>query len=311
MITPPVHVAVGVIKNQQGEILIAKRHKKAHQGDLWEFPGGKVEAGENIHQALSRELKEELNISVQQARPLIKINHQYSDLSVCLDVWLVDDFSGEVKACEGQPVRWVNIKSLKDYEFPAANLPIISAACLPRCYAILNGNTLDNLQKNLSKILANGINLIQLRAKSLSESNLNEFLNFAYPLCKANHAKLLLNSENTNASKLTSYGFHLTSTHLKKQARKPDNLHWASASCHSLEDIQLAEQQGLDFAVLGPVLPTQTHPDATPLGWETFTQMVNQVNIPVYALGGLELKDLEKAYYSGAQGIAGIRAFIR
>ncbi len=306
----PVHVAVGVIKNQAGEILIAKRHKKAHQGDLWEFPGGKVEAGENIQQALSRELEEELNIIVQQANPLIKINHQYSDLSVCLDVWLVDDYSGEVKACEGQPIRWVSIESLKDYEFPVANLPIISAARLPRCYAILNGNTLDKLQKDLSEILNNNIKLIQLRAKSLSESSLKTFLNFAYPLCKANQAVLLLNSENANASKLASYGLHLTSAHLKKQVRKPDGLRWVSASCHNLEDLQLAERRGLDFAVLGPVLPTKTHPDATLLGWEKFTQIVSQVNIPVYALGGLGLEDLEKAYYSGAQGIAGIRAFI-
>lgn len=307
----PVHVAVGVIKNQAGEILIAKRHKKAHQGDLWEFPGGKVEVGENIQQALSRELKEELNINVQQASPLIKINHQYSDLSVCLDVWLVDDFSGEVKACEGQPIRWTSIKSLQDYDFPAANLPIISAARLPRCYAILNGDTLENLQKDLSKILANGCKLIQLRAKLLPESSLKGFLNFAYPLCEANQARLLLNSENANARKLASYGLHLTSAHLKKQARKPDSLSWVSASCHSLEDLQLAEQQGLDFAVLGSVLPTQTHPDAIPLGWEKFAQMVSQVNIPVYALGGLGLDDLEKACNSGAQGIAGIRAFIK
>ena len=307
----PVHVAVGVIKNQKGEVLIARRHKKAHQGDLWEFPGGKVEPGENIQQALLRELKEELNISVQHASPLIKINHQYSDLSVCLDVWLVDKFSGELKACEGQPIRWVSLESLQNYNFPAANLPIISAARLPRCYAILNGNTLENLQQDLSKILTIGIKLIQLRAKSLSESNLKAFLNFANPLCKANQAVLLLNSENANACKLTSYGLHLTSVHLKKLAIKSNSFRWVSASCHSLEDLQFAEQLGLDFAVLGPVLPTQTHPDATPLGWKKFAQMVNQVNIPVFALGGLELNDHAKACDSGAQGIAGIRAFIR
>jgi 8-oxo-dGTP diphosphatase len=309
--TQPVHVAVGVIKNKKGNILIAKRHKKAHQGDLWEFPGGKFEAGENVQQALSRELKEELNIKVQQARPLIIINHQYSDLAVCLDVWQVDEYSGEVSASEGQPIRWVNIESLLDYDFPAANLPIITATRLPRCYAILNGNTLENLQKDLSKILTNSIKLIQLRAKSLSEKDLKMFMDFAYPLCQANQADLLLNSENANISNRMSDGLHLTSAHLKTQPRKPDGFSWVSASCHNLEELQLAEQQGLDFAILGPVLPTQTHPDATPLGWGEFSRMVNQVNIPVYALGGLELKHLEKACDSGAQGITGIRAFIK
>ena len=307
----PVHVAVGVIKNQKGEILISKRHKKAHQGDLWEFPGGKVEAGENIQQALSRELKEELNIRVQQASPLIKINHQYSDLAVCLNVWLVDEFSGEVKACEGQPIQWVNIDSLQSYNFPAANLPIISAASLPRTYAILNGNKLENLQQDLSKILTNGIKLIQLRAKSSSVSDLKKFLNFAKPLCETNQAILLINSDVVSASQFAIDGLHLTSTHLSTLIKKPDDLRWVSASCHTLQDLQLAEQHQLDFAILGPVLPTQTHPDATPLGWKKFAQMVDQVNIPVYALGGLKLKDLETAYSFGGQGIAGIRAFIQ
>ncbi|HIF54036.1 MAG TPA: NUDIX domain-containing protein, partial [Methylococcaceae bacterium] len=83
------HVAVGVVKNATGHILIALRHDTAHQGGLWEFPGGKVEAGESVEQALSRELKEELNISVQKMMPLIKVRHQYSDLKVLLDVWTV------------------------------------------------------------------------------------------------------------------------------------------------------------------------------------------------------------------------------
>jgi 8-oxo-dGTP diphosphatase len=309
--THPVHVAVGVIKNQKGEILISKRHKKVHQGNLWEFPGGKVEAGENIQQALSRELKEELNISVQQASPLIKINHQYSDLAVCLNVWLVDEFSGEVKACEGQPIQWVIIDSLRSYDFPAANLPIISAASLPRCYAILNGNTLKSLQQDLSKVLANEIKLIQLRAKSLSENDLKAFLNLAIPLCKKNEAALLINSDVINVSQFAIDGLHLTSAHLTTLIKKPDGLRWVSASCHTLQDLQLAEQHQLDFTILGPVLPTQTHPDTIPLGWEKFAQMVDRVNIPVYALGGLEMKDLETACHSGGQGISGIRAFIR
>jgi len=308
---PPIHVAVGVIKNHKGEVLIAKRHKQAHQGNLWEFPGGKVESGENIQQALSRELKEELNISVEQASPLIKINHQYSDLAVCLDVWLVDKFSGELKACEGQPIQWASLESLQDYDFPAANLPIISAACLPRCYAILNGNTLESLQQDLSRVLTNEIKLIQLRAKSFSESDLKTFLKFAKPLCEAYQAVLLLNSDVVNASQVAIDGLHLTSAHLATLIKKPDDRRWVSASCHTLQELQLAEQHQLDFVVLGPVLATQTHPDATPLGWENFAQMVNQVNIPVYALGGLELKDLETAYRFGGQGIAGIRAFIK
>ena len=98
------HVAVGVIKDYEGNVLISLRHDSAHQGGLWEFPGGKVENGESVEQALKRELKEELDISVQKLDPLIKIKHQYTDLNVLLDVWTVRLFSGVPMGHEGQEV---------------------------------------------------------------------------------------------------------------------------------------------------------------------------------------------------------------
>ena len=106
--TKVVHVAVGVIKNNLDQILIAKRPDDAHQGGLWEFPGGKVEAGETLTQALARELREELAIEVQSITPLIQIQHDYSDKSVLLDVCLVDGFTGIAQGNEGQPIRWVD-----------------------------------------------------------------------------------------------------------------------------------------------------------------------------------------------------------
>ena len=101
----PLQVAVGVVKNPEGKILISLRHTTLHQGGLWEFPGGKIEPLETAEQALSRELKEELNITVTAATPLITVNHQYPGLSVQLKVFLVEQFSGEAKSCEGQPFK--------------------------------------------------------------------------------------------------------------------------------------------------------------------------------------------------------------
>ena len=120
-----VHVAVAVICNADGNILIAKRPEGVHQGGLWEFPGGKVEAGENLENALKRELFEELGIELKACEPLIEIHHNYPDKSVWLDVWRVTGFSGEAYGREQQPVRWVAPKALDDYEFPKANQPII------------------------------------------------------------------------------------------------------------------------------------------------------------------------------------------
>jgi len=120
-----VHVAVGVIKNSRGEILIAKRAADAHQGGLWEFPGGKVEQGETVLDALKREFKEEVNITIESAEPLMKIEHNYGDKIVLLDIWRCEHFLGEAKGLEGQVVRWVSIAELSDYQFPEANQAII------------------------------------------------------------------------------------------------------------------------------------------------------------------------------------------
>ena len=122
-----VEVAAGVIYNPQGQILIAKRAVNQHQGGLWEFPGGKIEAGESAQQALARELHEELAIEVLASEPLVRIAHDYTDKSVVLDVWCVTAFSGEARGIEGQPLAWVSVDQLTDYDFPAANEPIIAA----------------------------------------------------------------------------------------------------------------------------------------------------------------------------------------
>ena len=89
-----VHVAVAVIVNDADEACISLRHEHAHQGGLWEFPGGKVEAGETVEQALSREIKEELGLDILHSRPLIRIKHDYDDKSVCLHVQKITGFHG-------------------------------------------------------------------------------------------------------------------------------------------------------------------------------------------------------------------------
>ena len=121
------HVAVGVICNERGEILISRRHESSHQGGLWEFPGGKVEPGESVTEALGRELREELGIEVGALRPLVEVSHDYADKSVLLDVWIVEAFDGEAEGREGQPLRWIEPALLATYEFPAANQPIVQA----------------------------------------------------------------------------------------------------------------------------------------------------------------------------------------
>ncbi|TAK60110.1 Nudix family hydrolase [Methylobacter sp.] len=304
----PLQVAVGVVKNPEGKILISLRHATLHQGGLWEFPGGKIEASETAESALARELKEELNITVTAATPLITINHQYPDLAVQLNVFSVERFSGEAKSCEGQPFKWVAPAELDHYVFPAANQPIITAAQLPPYYAILDDADEALLLPNLQKILNRGVKLIQARLKTLPAAAVANFVEQAYPLCKQEQTVLLMNSAVDYSAEVD--GIHLTSHDLMALTKRPENGKWLAASCHNLEQLQHAEKIGVDFVVLAPVLATQTHPGATLLGWKQFADLVAKVNLPVYALGGMGDSSLPTARQNGGQGIAAIRAFL-
>jgi 8-oxo-dGTP diphosphatase len=118
---------VGIVTNARGEILITRRPDHAHQGGLWEFPGGKLESGEAARAGLIRELREELGIGVRAAQPLTTVRHVYPDKAVLLDVWQVQDYTGDPCGLEGQPLRWVAPRNLHARDFPAADAPIIEA----------------------------------------------------------------------------------------------------------------------------------------------------------------------------------------
>ncbi len=120
-------VAAAILSECGRHVFIAKRNASAHQGGLWEFPGGKKELGESAHLALYRELEEEIAIKVITFQSLIKLSHDYGDKLVELDVYKVTEFSGEPRGAEGQETRWVSLKDLKDFQFPAANQAIIQA----------------------------------------------------------------------------------------------------------------------------------------------------------------------------------------
>lgn len=306
----PLHVAVGIIKNCEGKILISLRADTVHQGGLWEFPGGKIKEKESVEQALGRELKEELNISILELAPLIKIKHQYDDLEVFLDAWVVTLFSGKPFGLEGQEVKWVCQNQLADYSFPEANYPIINATRLPEQYAILNGSDQAVLFNNLNKMLNDGVKLIQVRLKSLSTGAVRRFFQLVTPLCKEKGVQLLINSAVKNADKFDISGIHLTAQDLLGTKKRPIKYQWVAASCHNKEVLKHAEKIGVDFVVLAPVLATRTHPDVKPLGWGKFEELVATVNLPVYALGGMTKQDIYFSQLAGAQGISGVSAFL-
>lgn len=136
-----VPVAVGVIR-QQDQVLLAWRNARQHQGDRYEFPGGKVDAGESPAQALVRELQEELGIEVTHFRPMQRLTFHYPEKTVCLYVFLVEGFSGEPEGQEGQALSWVSMAELPLLRFPDANAAIVRAVSLPWIYRISPAVTL-------------------------------------------------------------------------------------------------------------------------------------------------------------------------
>lgn len=303
-----VHVAVAVIVDAAGRVLIARRAAHRHQGGLWEFPGGKVEPGEAALAALARELDEEVGIEVKQARPLIRIRHDYPDRSVLLDVWRVNAFRGEAHGREGQPVIWAAPDDLTRYAFPAANQPIVTAARLPSVYCI-TPEPCDTAAfwSRFESMLNSGIRLVQWRSKEASDAEYARLARRAIALCHAAGVRVLLNASPDIALELGADGVHLTSSRLRGLGERPlGRERWVAASCHDLAEVQHAQRIGVDFAVAGPVAATTSHPEAVPLGWAGLGAIANEAAIPLYGLGGLSLADLPLAFEQGAQGIAAI-----
>ncbi len=328
-----VHVAVGAIvqrnasseQSAQGDsVLIAKRANHQHQGGLWEFPGGKVEAGEHVTDALVRELQEELAITATAFQPLIQIRHDYGDKCVLLDVWVVTEFSGVPVGQEGQPLEWVPLNRLHYYAFPAANRPIVQALSLPTLIAITPDlDDADALFEFCLKAVDRGANGIQLRAPQLTTHDVRLLYQRIEQLSGVQ--KLWLNSRHLvnaagNLEKVdldvvaSLKGVHFCASHLVAAQTLMAAGVFAhcstTAACHNAAEIIWAETADVDAILLSPVLPTASHPEASGLGWSEFARLVQAAKRPVYALGGMGLKDIAMAKQSYAQGVAGISLFL-
>ncbi len=330
-------VAIAVIC-RGSNVLISKRAEDVHLGGLWEFPGGKIEQGETEIQALHRELHEELGISIAQAEPLISIPCFYPELNVLLNVWMVSKFTGRASGKEKQKIMWVSQSQLAQVDFPKINKHIINALLLPKKYVITEDIDLSKEANKKQFIEQFKIKckqyyrLIQLRFKSsnLDSYEFNDLIQQLLYIANGSQVQLQVNSSHltllnssepeANSPELKAnspfLGIHLTSHDLSHydveaigQLRKqyPSLI---SASCHCLDDVLKANDLNVDFIVLSPVNKTRSHPQAQVLGWDSFKALTAQSQMPVYALGGMDLDDMEQAKEYGAQGIAGISCFV-
>ena len=306
----PVHVVAGVIRDPRGRILLTRRTEGRDLAGLWEFPGGKVDPGETPEQALARELHEELGIGIASSEPLIAVPQAYRDKRIVLDVRSIGAWSGNAVGREQQALAWVPPAKLASYPMPPADRPVVAALRQADRYLVTpepDPQDRDAFLRGLDRALKAGVRRIQLRSHALDADALRPFAEAAWKRCRAARAELIVNTH-VELARALGIGVHLRAAQLMQFKERPLPAKLVvAASCHDAAELRHAEALGLDFAVLGPVAATPTHPDRTPLGWDGFARLRELVSLPIYALGGMGEADFASARAHGAQGIAAIR----
>ena len=305
-----IEVVAAVIRDRRGRILLARRTEGRDLAGLWEFPGGKCEAGETAEEALRRELREELGIEIEIGTRLIRVPQAYPAKRLCLDVHEVHAWRGSMRGLEGQALAWVPPHRLSEYAMPPADIPVVAALSQPDRYLVTAEPGDDDARwlATLERALANGIRRVELRAPAYEPKRWNRLASQAVACCNEAGAQVLINGDLELAAALGA-GVHLRAAQLAELTSRPlPQGRLVGASCHTAEELRAAQALGCDFAVVGAIQPTKTHPEATPLGWEGFASLREAVSLPIYAIGGLGVSDIPEARRHGAQGSAAIRS---
>ena len=304
-----IHVVAGVITDVRGRVLLARRGEDSDLAGLWEFPGGKREPGETSEAALVRELQEELGIDVEVGDALIEVPQEYPGKRLRLEVRAIKRWKGTPRGREGQALTWVVPEKLSRYSMPSADVPVVGALRQPDRYLVTPepGTDAAAWRRSLRRALEDGIARVQLRTRSLAPAEGAALAREVTRECADAGVELLLNRDIALAAELGT-GVQLGSEQLAGlQSRPLPPGQPVGASCHDLADLRQAQALGCDFAVLGPLQETASHPGAPTLGWDGFVALREQVALPIYAIGGLAPDDLPVARGHGAQGVAAIR----
>lgn len=306
---PIVPVAVAVVQRPDGKVLLAQRLPGTPYPGYWEFPGGKLEQGESARQALARELHEELGIDVERAAPWLTQRYVYPHAMVELNFFRVFRWHGEPHGRDGQAIAWQTPGAFDVAPLLPANTAILRALELPPIYGISMADELGEREflDRAQRAIDGGLRLIQLREKDWPVARLMKLAQRLLSLARAASARVLLNGDAELARQLGCDGVHWPAASLLDAGARVDGM-LCAASCHNAIELERAQSLGLDFAVLGPVAFTPTHPWSEPLGWARFEAILRGSSIPVYALGGLAGHDLDTAIDHGAHGVALRRA---
>ena len=294
---------VAAVIERPGEFVLAQRPAGKPYPGYWEFPGGKIEAGEDARAALARELREELGIDVREATPWITRVYAYTHATVRLHFFRVTAWVGEPRPLEDQDICWQRVGAPDVSPMLPANAPVLAALALPAVMVVSNAADMgiDAWIAALAQRALEEKMLVQVREKSMPRQKLQHLLSRSLVRARPFGSIVVLNSDCGALPQCE--GVHLTSKALMAARARPAG-YPVGASCHDELELDQAERLGLDYVVVGPVNATPSHPGATALGWDRFETLVRGRSMPAYAIGGLTRADLGEARRRGAHGVA-------
>ncbi|MDR3444781.1 MULTISPECIES: Nudix family hydrolase [unclassified Dyella] len=307
------HVMAGVMLDSLGRVLLAQRPPGKHLAGLWEFPGGKLEAGEAPTDGLVRELHEELGVEATVSESLIRVPWRYGERSLLLDARVVRVWRGEPASLDGQALQWCDPHAVDLDLLAPADRYILRALQLPARYAItadVPPSASDEWRQRVRHAIAAGEQMILLRFPQWPVALVRALAAELLPEARTQGTHLLLSGDVEGALALgEGVGLQLKAAQLSTFHVRPlPPTQRIGASCHHADDLRRALGVA-DFATLSPVALTTTHPDAAPMGWARFEALVDESALPVYALGGMSSAQIDTAQQAGGQGVAGIRGF--
>ena len=309
--TAVVEVVAAVLTRPDGSVMLASRPAGKPYAGYWEFPGGKVEPGESLDAALVRELHEELGIVVHTPCRWITRVFAYEHATVRLNFFRVFHWQGEPHPHEGQTLCWQPPDQVTVSPLLPANFPVLKALTLPPVLGITHAESLglESFLAQLELALAGGLKLIQVRDKSLPEATRLTLARETVRRAHAQGARVLVNGPPDLAWAAGADGIHLDAAAAARHPDRPQGPEGflLGVSCHNADELAHAAHLGADFALLSPVLPTQSHPGAVTLGWDTFAALAAACPMPIYGLGGLARDDVAQACRHGAHGVALLR----
>lgn len=307
--TKVTHAAVGVMQQADDQVLLAERPVGKPWSGYWEFPGGKVELGETAEEALCRELKEELGVTVTKLYPWITRTFDYpakydagklvsEAKTVKLSFFIVTEWLGVPRGLENQTLKWQSPFNMQVEPMLPANSPIFAALQLPKKAMLATLSTLHQARffNELAAVLNAGVRMIIVRDAQHDEIAFTKIVEKMMVMLKPYAAKVMIEHDNTDG-KIQVDGQHYSAQALHAITKKNQKI-LTGATCRDVNDLNQAAKLGLDYVLYSPARMGQQEID-----WPRFAEAIRDYAIPTYVLGEITGESFAHARSYGAHGI--------